>query len=60
MRSAIVGHRVSVETLNVATSGGGSVEDDPDSTVEAFEQSTLTIKANVQQGSGALLFYCET
>ncbi|XP_039433081.1 sorting nexin-21 isoform X2 [Culex pipiens pallens] len=50
MRSAIVGHRVSVETLNVATSGGGSVEDDPDSTVEAFEQSTLTIKANVQQG----------
>lgn len=43
MRSAIVGHRVSVDTLNAATGGGGgggsSVEDDPDSTVEAFEQS---------------------
>lgn len=38
MRSAIVGHRITVDTLNAAT-GGDAIEDDPDSPIEAFEQN---------------------
>lgn len=42
---AVVGHRITVDTLNAATGGSDAVEDDdPDSPVEAFEQSMLTIK----------------
>lgn len=43
MHPAVVGHRVTVDSLNAAT-GADAVEDDPDSPVEAFEQSMLTIK----------------
>ncbi|XP_055548895.1 sorting nexin-21 isoform X2 [Wyeomyia smithii] len=38
MHPAVVGHRITVDTLNAAT-GGSAVEDDPDSPVEAFEQN---------------------
>nr|XP_019533291.2 sorting nexin-21-like isoform X2 [Aedes albopictus] len=38
MHPAVVGHRVTVDSLNAAT-GADAVEDDPDSPVEAFEQN---------------------
>lgn len=38
MHPAVVGHRITVDTLNSAT-GGNAVEDDLDSPVEAFEQN---------------------
>lgn len=45
MHPAVVGHRVTIDTLNAALEGSDAVEDDdPDSPVEAFEQSMLTIK----------------
>ncbi|XP_065080446.1 sorting nexin-21 isoform X1 [Ochlerotatus camptorhynchus] len=45
MHPAVVGHRVTIDTLNAATGGADVVEDDDsDSPVEAFEQSMLTIK----------------
>lgn len=40
MHPAVVGHRVTIDTLNAATGGSDAVEDDdPDSPVEAFEQN---------------------
>lgn len=39
MHPAVVGHRVTVDTLNAATGADAVEEDDPDSPVEAFEQN---------------------
>lgn len=40
MHPAVVGHRVTIDTLNGAIEASDAVEDDdPDSPVEAFEQS---------------------
>ncbi|XP_001661060.2 sorting nexin-21 isoform X2 [Aedes aegypti] len=39
MHPAVVGHRVTVDSLNAATGGADAVEDDPDSPIEAFEQN---------------------
>ncbi|XP_053694879.1 sorting nexin-20 isoform X1 [Sabethes cyaneus] len=47
MHSAVIGHHITVDSLNEAT-GGNAVEDDPDSPVEAFEQSMLTIKTQTR------------
>ncbi|XP_058825696.1 sorting nexin-20 isoform X2 [Topomyia yanbarensis] len=45
MHQAVVGHHVTIDTLNAATGGDAVPETDPDSAVEAFEQSTLSIKS---------------